>query len=351
MRGGNRFDAGLRGEIVEELFEFNLRSGFGRLHPGRVAADGKIEIGSDEMFGLEAAVFAKESGEGLDHQGSADEQEQGNGNFAGDERAAESGDAGAGRCGASGFVENGIDVWAGELPGRGEAKENAGESCDCESEGECAQVKLNFVEARDVGGADGEENLQEPPAKERAGQATSDGEKQTFQNKLAKDARAAGSEGGANGDFLAARDGAGEKEVSDVGAGNEHYTGDDGPEEKEGGFEARTDRILQQRDGSDACAEEHAGMNRGDVGLDRVHFGGSLVEGDAGFEAADDVQPMAVAFARDAVPTGRQPKISLLWKFETARHDADDRVIAPAVSIDGDCLAKDVAAAAETALP
>ena len=137
-------------------------------------------------------------------------------------------------------------------------------------------------------------------------------------------------------DFFSACDGAGEEEVGDIRACDEHHARDDTPEEDERGLEARAERVLQERNRSDGRAEEHSGMSRGDAGLDGVHFGCGLVERDVGFQAANDAQPMAIAFAGDSIPTGGEPQVGFLREFETTRHHADDCVIAASVGIDGD---------------
>ena len=73
---------------------------------------------------------------------------------------------------------------------------------------------------------------------------------------MANDARATGAERSADGDLFAATEGAGEKEIGDVDAGDEHDADDDAPEEKQSGFEARAECVLKERDGCDACAEQ-----------------------------------------------------------------------------------------------
>ena len=72
-----------------------------------------------------------------------------------------------------------------------------------------------------------------PPGEEDADRAAGQGEDQAFGNQLAHQQEAAGAHSQADRDLLLPADGAGEKEVGDVGAGDEQQQADDSEKDEE----------------------------------------------------------------------------------------------------------------------
>ena len=131
---------------------------------------------------------------------------------------------------------------------------------------------------------------------QQSDQAAGDGEHQALGQQLADDAPAAGAERGADGDFLLARERAGEEQVGDVGARDEEHEGHRRHEHQERQAHA-PDRLLLQRQ----HAERQPAVRRIEVWMlapqphrQRVELGSRLRDRRARLERRDDVVVLAV---------------------------------------------------------
>ena len=133
-----------------------------------------------------------------------------------------------------------------------EPEENAGEERDSEGEEEDAPVEADggpvFADAGQSGGGDGEERAHAGVAKDEAKNAARDREDDGFGEELADDTGAAGTHGGADGEFTLAAGGADEEEIGDVGAGDEEDEADGSEKHEEGLARAGDDRVAKRLD-------------------------------------------------------------------------------------------------------
>ena len=148
------------------------------------------------------------------------------------------------------------------------------------------------------------------------------------------DTRAERSHRGADGDLFAAREGAGEEKIGDVGAGDEEDERDGAEHHKQGGTNIADGLITEgMNDGAPSFV-------LGGVGLfealgDGVHLGLRLLDGDSGFEAADGEVVMVVANGRGGGSEGHgNPYSGEAGLVHRRAHDADDSV-GVAVEVDG----------------
>ncbi len=223
------------------------------------------------------------------------------------------------------------------------------------------------------GGKEAEEQAVGPDGEDEAGGAAGEGEEKAFDEKLADDAAAAGAEREADGDFLFARGGAGDEEAGDVGAGDEEDAGGEEHQDPEGLGEALTEigAALGAGEGVDDAFDEVGALVSGGVaegGFLHFHFehgmeiglegGFRLLDGDAGLEAAEGVDPTPAAVL-EAVPERGHPflhhdgdpdlgNLAKLDAVEAGLGDADDGV---AVAVEDDALADDGGVGGEAGFP
>src|SRR5437762_621603 len=66
------------------------------------------------------------------------------------------------------FLQSLVQIRSGELPRGSQAEERAGEQGNAEGESQRRSIEPHFVQARDVAGTGGDEQLQSPPAEQGA---------------------------------------------------------------------------------------------------------------------------------------------------------------------------------------
>jgi len=173
--------------------------------------------------------LCEQRAETFEHQPTADEKDQRDGDFGDDEQLAEAILGGTGA--AAGFVFQ--DVVDGDF-GNGEAgsetEENRGGQRDRGEEGEYRKIESS---AGEIGhglqlglGDGGEEQLNTPVGGEESDGGAGEREQQALNEHLQYEIGAAGAQSGPYGEFLAAGDGAGDEEIGDVCASDEENEAD-----------------------------------------------------------------------------------------------------------------------------
>src|ERR1700690_1051046 len=112
--------------------------------------DGNPDLADAEFVGLESRVHAQHIPETAHEQARAHEQNQGESNFAADERVLEAVAPGAASAGAAAFFQVVIGIGAGRLQSGGQAEEKAGADREKKCDADHAGIKMHFGEPRQV---------------------------------------------------------------------------------------------------------------------------------------------------------------------------------------------------------
>ena len=174
---------------------------------------------------------------------------------------------------------------------------------------------------------------------------------------MADDGGAAGPKSGADGEFTAASESAGDQQAGDVGAADEEQDGDGGGEDPELRAQVANDEVTER------CGDQcHRGNGVGCGGIvaavllveDR-EFGVSLGDGGPGREACGEAKianthAQALRGHESEFKVARREDLGLAdeGEFHTGRQDADDGM---RDAVEGDGCAEDVGVAAEARLP
>jgi hypothetical protein len=141
--------------------------------------------------------------------------------------------------------------------------------------------------------------------------------------------------GRADGDFATARGGAREQKVRDIGAPDEEQKTDGGKKEEQDRPDSADDFLVQR----DNLNPDVAVINRilnFEAAANRIHFGAGLVDGDAGFQPAKNIEVVAASdwpridirpdrVGRDSKGR-RNPKLPIAVRDKIWRHHPDDGV-------------------------
>jgi len=186
-RDGNGLHAGNGLHFGVELAETGarfVRSGVGVGRKGEDEGDGVVRG--------EARVGTPERDEAANHESGADEKDESESDFAGDENALQAMTRAAGA--AAGFFEDFVEVGAGAFKRGDKTEKDSSEKRNSESEKEDARVKSDFASARESFGKSGDDSFGAVDSEQQAECAADAGEKQTFGEELAKHAQAASAE-------------------------------------------------------------------------------------------------------------------------------------------------------------
>ena len=291
-----------------------------------------------------------QSDEGADQKGGSDEEDEGEGDFADDEKGAHLALAEAGAGAVAAFFQGGVEVGTRGSDGGEEAEEDAGEEGDADSEDEDAPVEADsgavFADAGEIGGTDGEERTNAGVTEDEAEDAAGDGEDDAFGEELADDAGAACSHSGADGELALAAGGADEEEIGDVGAGDEEDEADGSEENEEGGARVADDRVAERLD-AEAGFWVGERIAAAELIVTEFELGVGLGEGDAGFETGGGHEVMTLVGAVGIDLEG-EPEVGNGIGDEGFSDDAEDGVGLVAERERG---ADNVGVAAELALP
>ena len=233
-----------------------------------------------------------------------------------------------------------------ELESRSHAEKDAGEDGDGDGEGEDVEIERDYgFVGYGVLGQQSDDGFDSTIGEEHAQSTAGQRKEHAFGEKLLNDALGAGTHGGADGDFTAARAGAGEQKIGDVGAGDEEEKANGGHQGDERVGEFSENAFV---DGHELSAERRFGVVEGRVGLEELEvellkFGVDLLARDTGPDAHHR------AIARVVIGTNRDGSVDVgVIPGEANRKDADDCV---ELIVEPKRLAEDVASTEEMALP
>ena len=176
------------------------------------------------------------------------------------------------------MLEGVVDIASGHAERGEKACEDAGNDGESKSKGEHGGVELDFAELRQLGGEEFEEKLNAKVSRDEAEGSSDERDEDGFSEELLHDARAARAHGGADGDLFAARKGACEKEIGDVGTGDEKDEGDGGEHHEERGTDI-ADGLVAERMKDCAPAFVIGGVGLFEPLGDGVHLGLCLLRG------------------------------------------------------------------------
>jgi len=170
-----------------------------------------------------------------------------------------------------------------------------------------------------------------------------------LRQELAKNSDAASAEGHANSNFAVARGGATEKQIGEVGAGEQKNETDGGEEGKQHGSD-RTDDFFAQAYDVGLHAGIGIGIELSEVLRNALQFGLSLREWDTVLEAGDDEEIVA-AMIGEILRSERErhPELVIgIREMEILGHDTDDGIT---FAVEKNRFAKDCGVGSKTALP
>ena len=188
---------------------------------------------------------------------------------------------------AAGLAQGGADFGAGHSPGGRKSGEQGTEEDAGGGEEESSRVEMKIAALQQGRGADFGEKHQGEKRDGDSGGASGCGQYQAFGEELANEAEARGSEGDADGDFLAAGGGAGEQQIGDVGAGHQQDESDGAQDNHHCGAKAAGDL---QSEWAGSQGESTVGLRvlNSEDGSEAVDFVIGFLGRDAGSEAADE---------------------------------------------------------------
>ena len=207
-----------------------------------------------QMIGAETQVQTQQPLETAHGEGCTNQQNHREGYFANDQEVTQEIVTGTGTAPAgAAFLDRRAEVLTGAQQGRGQPRKQSGEKRSRQREPNYRAIDANFLKARDSRRKNRAQTLDCPSGNEKSAGAARERQQQTFHGELAQQSAARGANRGANGKLAAASPTAGEKEVADVGAGNQqhktHGTKQNG--QRSAGV---AQQILFQRIGMDAPA-------------------------------------------------------------------------------------------------
>ena len=198
---------------------------------------------------------------------------------------------------------------------------------DGDGEGEEQKARVDGDIEREhvwTGGDHAEEEMICQHRDSDAERATESGKQKGFREELADEARTAGAECLADGELASAGGGASEQQIGDVGAGDQQNDAGEGHEHfqwlrelaaelrKTGGDgRERNVRVLQL--GEVTLVGVGVAIAEPDLVEEEIDVGGCCGEGDAGLEAAEDVERIHCA-CRSSCPSWAGRKRSWTWE-------------------------------------
>ncbi len=305
------------------------------------------------MFGVEPAIHVQHPQEADAEQRGHDQERHGQPDLDREQqrmaadRSAIAGDGGRARA------ERGLHAAATRTPGGDQRDDEPGD----EREGECEQydaaVERDIVDAGQVHWRGANEQAQRGRCDQESEPTAHDREEQMFEQGPGDESCAAGTQRRTHGRLARASERSGQRQVGEVGAGDQQHASDRAQEEQQALAHA-TDQVVAQRDHEARIGEWFLRFARRELGhlhLDDIQFRARLLEGHAVPQAANALvvviaDPADVHAKRDE--RVRRRANEFIGQPELRPQDADDRM-APA--IEQDRLADDCRVALESRLP
>ena len=274
---------------------------------GRVLGRRQRDPHRQNAIRLEARVDALDGGKAFEAKARSGEQNHREGDFADHQcRAQPPVPGGAGTPGAlpEPFVEGG----AGGFQRRREPEDNSGQEREQQGVGQYLAVNGDAVHGEQRGRGDGYQEGQAPVRDEQAASPADKGHEYTLGEQLPDDAPVAGAQGDADGDFPAAGDGAGEHEISNVGARDEKQEPDGGGERQRSGADLPNQPFVQILHVHTPTVVGLRVLD-GEPVRDGLQVSACRGGGNSRLQAADHIEEAVAALARErrapAVSTGR----------------------------------------------
>jgi hypothetical protein len=152
------------------------------------------------------------------------------------------------------------------LQGGRETENDGGENRDGKREEKNGNIEADDgFGGNDPWGHQGNETLKSAPGREGAENGAAHSEEETFHEKLADDAPAAGAEGGAYGEFFFAGGGAGKEQVGNVATPDEEKESDGSEDDVESGAELADDEVGQRFNVNAEFLGVVLGINGGEI--------------------------------------------------------------------------------------
>ena len=299
-------------------------------HAGCVLVALAVErhLHGENIVRIEAGTHLVEGDEGANEKRRADEQDQGQRDFADDQQRAGLPLAESSARAVAALFQRRVQIGVRRGERREQAEENAGEQRDGEGEAEHAPIQADgravLADAGQACGTDGEQCSHAYKAESHAENAAGQGEQHTFSEQLAHDARAAGSQCGAYGELTFAAGGAHQQQIGDIGAGDQQHQC----------YRAQHHQQRIARVADDAVAQWSNRKIRSPIRVReltvvlracREQFCVGLRDGDARLEQSGGLKE-DVPVVAGRVKLKRQPEVSLRVGDEIRSDDADDGV-------------------------
>jgi hypothetical protein len=181
---------------------------------------GGLDLHREDVGGVEAGVDGEKMCHAAEQEAGSDEEDGGERDFR-DNQSAAGPLAGSGGA-AGGLPHAGVEVFAGKLEGGDEAEDDSDDCGGGEGEEKGSRVDGHRVNLRQAGRAEGDEGAEGGGCYRNAKDGADGGEEDGFGEELAHDTSAGCAESGPECELGAALGAAGEEEVGDVDAGDEH---------------------------------------------------------------------------------------------------------------------------------
>ena len=203
------------------------------------------QVGYEQVIRLEAGRHVLQAGKALEHQAGPYEQQHGQRDLGGDERAAHPPDPGTAGRAACSFVQHLPQVELRGAQRRRQAENETGADRDREGEPENRRVQSDRKHRRQRIRGQPEQRSKGAPGQEQPDDGPQERQQHALGEQLADDARPAGPHGGPDGDLPAAGGRARQQQVRDVGAGDEKHEAHRPEQRPEGGPDVLHQLVLQ----------------------------------------------------------------------------------------------------------
>ena len=247
----------------------------------------EVDFGVQDVFGAEARLDLPQAGEAAEHEGGADEQDEGQGQLPHHQSAPQAA-ARAALPGAASLHEGRAQPAPGGKA-RQRSREDAGEQRHGEGEGEDRGVEPQLGRAGRETGREHRQQAGGTPCETQAQDSPRHREQGAFGDELAQQSAAAGSERGPHGQLLVPPRQARHHQVGHVGAGDEQHTGDGAQEHEEGRPRGAHQLFAQRKQGGPVAGLLRVGLRVGETQTvrHRGHLGGRALQGHAALHPSE----------------------------------------------------------------
>ncbi len=191
----------------------------------------------DDVMRVEARTDLQELPEAAQEEAGADQKDQREGDFGGDQGAGDAHLALAGAGAAAAFSEAGDLIGAGGLQGGREAEDHASKNRNQKREEENAWADGHFTQARDICRREIQQGVFQHDHGKQSNASGNESEQYAFGEHLAMRRPRPGTESEADGNFAVASGGAGQEQIREIDAGDQQHESDGGEEYEKFGCE------------------------------------------------------------------------------------------------------------------